>query len=82
MDFDPARISNQLKRYAPTAQIRTSYLEAAYYGKRFGFLFVHGGRDLVVFDKSAHDKGEEGLVQGRCCLSMELSMNSLPRVPL
>jgi hypothetical protein len=48
--LDPANINNKLRRYHVSGQVRTSFVERSYYGKMYGFLFVHAGSSLIVFD--------------------------------
>ncbi|MEV5412317.1 ATP-binding protein [Thermopolyspora sp. NPDC052614] len=49
--LDPTNIGNKARRYHLNGTARTAYLECSYYSKRYGFLFVHAGAGLLVFDK-------------------------------
>ena len=48
--FDPARITDQLRRKAPSAAIGTAYSEHAYYGKIYGVLVIMSIAVPIVFD--------------------------------
>ena len=48
--LDPAKLIDQLRRKAPSASIRTEYVEVVYYRKRFGCLLVSSVVVPLVFD--------------------------------
>ena len=48
--LDPARITDQLRRKAPLASVKTTYLEITYYHKRFGALIISPLSVPLVFD--------------------------------
>jgi hypothetical protein len=49
--LDPTNVGNKGRRYHINGLFRTAYTEVVYYGKRYGFLFVHAGGGLLTFDK-------------------------------
>jgi hypothetical protein len=48
--FDPSNLANKLQRYHVSGQVRSTYFEREYYRKLFGFLFIHTGATILVFD--------------------------------
>jgi hypothetical protein len=58
--FDPANLNNKLRRYHVSSQVRTSFIERSYYGKIYGFLFVHTGSTLLVFDSDLQIPNKAG----------------------
>lgn len=58
--LDPARVTDQLRRKAPSASVSTTYLETTYYNKRYGALVVQPLRVPLVFDTEWGYDGADG----------------------
>jgi predicted HTH transcriptional regulator len=51
--FDPANITNKLRRYTP-ARVTTAYRELVIDQQRLGFLLVEGSRAINVFESDGN----------------------------
>ena len=58
--LDAAKVTDQLRRRAPSASVSTAYLERTYYGKLYGALVVQPLRVPLVFDKEWGYQGTDG----------------------
>ena len=58
--LDPARVTDQLRRKAPSASVSTAYLERTYYKKLYGALVVQPLRVPLVFDTEWGYDGADG----------------------
>lgn len=58
--LDAAKVTDQLRRRAPSASVSTAYLERTYYKKLYGALIVQPLRVPLVFDKEWGYQGADG----------------------
>ena len=58
--LDPARVTDQLRRKAPSASVATAYLERTYYKKLYGVMVVQPLRVPLVFDTEWGYDGADG----------------------
>lgn len=58
--LDAAKVTDQLRRKAPSASVSTTYFEWTYYRRRYGVLVVQPLRVPLVFDKEWGYEGTDG----------------------